>query len=259
MKEIVDAIGTRIQAPYFGYALLAFVALNWQALLMLLMHNAPLPDRITAFEQQTTVWSVLVFPLSIGAVFAVLTPWSRYVFELLSKKPFALRDRLRVHAEHDRIILQNDLEEARTALFGQKERELIERAKRDEEIAGIDDETLKDRLEKEVAALRAERDDLESQVNLKAIAGFDAISGAAIEIIEAAAANGDGTILTPKTFSGRSIQAGKSVFGKEDSKTYARYASALEELEVEGYVKALGTKREIFELTHKGWQFAESR
>jgi hypothetical protein len=259
MKEIVDAIGTRIQAPYFGYAVLAFIALNWRALFMLLMHNAPVPDRIAAFEQGTTLWSVLLFPLLIGAFFAVLTPWSRFIFESISQKPLALRDRLRIHAEHERTVLQSELEKARTELFGQKEKELIARAKRDEEIAAIDDGELKQRLEKEVAALRTERDELKSQVGTATVsaASPDKLSGAAVEMVKAAASMESGDILTPKTLSGRSIQAGNETFGQEDAKSYARYASALEELEQQGYIKAVGNKREIFELTHKGWSFAE--
>ncbi|WP_418512143.1 hypothetical protein [Corallibacter sp.] len=260
MKDLFDAITTRIQAPYFGYSLLAFVVLNWRALFLLIMLDATAHERISIFEQETSVWSVVVLPLLVGAILAIFTPWSRYIFEYLSQKPFALRDRIHLHADHQRTIQQTKLEQARSELFGQKEQELIERAKRDEEIAGIDDEDVKARLTNELATLRAERDKLASQMNsMGATLNADVLSGEAVKIIEAAAATKSGTILTSKSLSGRSIKAGNSVFGDKDAKSYALYESALEDLETMGYVKPQGPKREIFGLTHKGWRFAENR
>ena len=259
MKEFLDAVTTRIQAPYFGYSILAFLVLNWRAIFLLLMLDAPANERIAAFEQETSYWTALVFPLLAGAILAILTPWSRYVFEHLSQKPFAMRDRLQLNADHQRTILQTQLEQARSELFGQKEEELIERARRDEEIATIEDEEVKKRLVIELAALRAERDELSSQVKSKGgSVNPDVLSKESISLIKAAAKNKTGTILAPNTFSGKSINAGDSVFGDQDAKSYALYESALEELEVQGYVKPKGSKREVFELTNKGWNYAES-
>jgi len=260
MKELFDAVTTRIQAPYFGYSLLAFVGLNWRGLFLLVMLDASAEERISAFEQETTIGSVVFFPLLIGTLLAVLTPWSRYIFEYLSQKPFALRDQLQLNADHQRTIQQTKLEQARSELFGQKEQELIERAKRDEEIAAIDDEDVKIRLSKELATLRAERDRLTSQMkSMGSSVNPDILSSEAVKIIEAAAKTSGGTVLVQQSLSGRSIKAGDSIFGDKDAKSFALYESALEDLEVQGYVKQRGPKREIFELTNKGWRFAESR
>ena len=68
MKDLFDAITTRIQAPYFGYSLLAFVVLNWRALFLLIMLDATAHERISIFEQETSVWSVVVLPLLVGAI-----------------------------------------------------------------------------------------------------------------------------------------------------------------------------------------------
>lgn len=259
MRELLDAVTTRIQAPYFGYSILAFLVLNWRAIFLLFMLDAPANERIAIFEQETSFWTVVIFPLLAGAILAILTPWSRYIFEHLSQKPFSLRDRLQLNADHQRTILQTELEQARSELFGQKEEELIDRAKRDEEIASIEDEEVKKRLVSELAALRAERDKLSSQVSsTRASADLDVLSKESVSLIKAAAKNKRGTILTPKTLSGRSINAGDSVFGDQDAKSYALYESALENLEVQGYVKPKGSKREMFELTNKGWNIAES-
>lgn len=259
MREFIDAVTTRIQAPYFGYSLVALLVLNWRAIFLLFMLDAPANERIAIFEQETSFWTIVALPLLAGAVFAILTPWSRYVFEHLSQKPFSLRDRLQINADHQRTILQTELEEARSELFGQKEEELIDRARRDDEIANIEDEEVKQRLVSELAALRAERDKLSSLVSsTRASADPNVLSKESVSLIKAAANNKRGTIMTPRTLNGRSINAGDSVFGDRDAKSYALYESALEELEVQGYVKPKGSKREIFELTHKGWQIAES-
>jgi hypothetical protein len=187
-----------------------------------------------------------------------LTPWSRYIFEYLSQKPFALRDQLLLNADHQRTIMQATLEQARSKLFTQKEQELIDRARRDEEIANINEEDVKERLTNELTALRAERDSLTSQFNSsRVLAKADVLSGAAVDLIKAAAKSKGGTILIPNTLGGRSIQAGGSTFGDADAKSYALYQSALDSLEEQGYVKARGYKREIFELTHKGWSFMD--
>ena len=34
MNDIFDAISARIKAPYFGYALLAFIGLNWRGIFL---------------------------------------------------------------------------------------------------------------------------------------------------------------------------------------------------------------------------------
>ena len=258
MKEFLDAVTTRIQAPYFGYSILAFLVLNWRAIFLLFMLDAPADQRVLMFDQETSFWTVVFFPLLIGAVLAILTPWSRYIFEHLSQKPFALRDSLQLNADHQRTILQTELEQARSELFGQKEEELIERARRDEEIASIENEEVKKRLVRELETLRAERDRLSSQVNSKSAGNVDVLSKESIRLIKAAAKNEKGTILVPKTLGNRSIDAGDATFGDQDAKSYALYESALEELEVQGYVKPRGSKREVFELTHKGWSIAES-
>jgi len=260
MREIIDAVSNRIQAPYFGYSLIAFVILNWRGIFLLLVLDASAQERISAFEQETSFWSAVFLPLLAGAILAVLTPWSRYVFEFISQKPLALRDRLQLNAEHQRTILQTRLEQARSELFGQKEQELIERAKRDEEVASIDDEAVKKRLLGELETLRKERDRLASEAkSMRSSASADVLSSESVELLEAAGKSNNGTILVSKTLSGKSIKAGNSVFGSEDAKSYARYESALDTLEVQGYVKSRGSKREIFELTHKGWSLVEAR
>jgi hypothetical protein len=77
-------------------------------------------------------------------------------------------------------------------------------------------------------------------------------------LITAAAADKQGTIMVPKTLGEQSIQAGNRSFGKKSKRDYAAYKSALNELLQNGYVAAVGHEGSIYELTHEGWQLADS-
>lgn len=258
MKEVLDAVTTRIQAPYFGYSLLACLGLNWKAFFLLAFMDSSAQERIVAFEQETSILSVVAFPLLFGAIFAIITPWSRYVFELLSQKPFMLREQLQLDAEHRRTIQETRLEKARSELFSQHERELINRAKRDEEIANIDNDDVRESLLAKLNSLRSERDHLAHEITaIKSNNRVPSLSDTAFHLLRMASEEGKGMIVSPKTIGGRSIRVGRNQLGSEDAKSYAMYEAALEELERNGYVKPRGEKREIFEVTHKGWGLLE--
>ncbi len=259
MKDFVDAISSRISSPYFGYALLSFIAINWQELFLLFLSGSEPRVRITEFEESTSFPSLVLYPLLVGAALAILTPWSRWVFDVISREPTRLRNELRLVSEHNLTIRQAELEEARAKLSGQRERELIDRARRDEEVAAIEDNEVKEQLASDIEKLRVERDQLKNQIAIgRSTATLDSLGRAAVELMEAAAKTKDGSILAPKTMGRRRVQVAQETFGGQSPREFAKYEAALEELEKQGYVKPAGSKREIFELTNKGWKFVES-
>lgn len=83
------------------------------------------------------------------------------------------------------------------------------------------------------------------------------ISKNAYELIKAAASDENGTIMKPKAMGLNSIQAGSQQFGGSGKREYAMYEEALNELLDKNYVKGLGIKDEVFELTHAGWELAD--
>jgi len=242
MNDVVDAINTRIRSPYFGYAFLAFVALNWRGFFLLLVSTGSPAERLQLFDAETSAWSLFVLPLVVGALVAASTHWLKYLFLIVAKKPLELIQNSNLEAEHKKVIRQAELEQVRTDLAAKRERELIDRAKRDESIAEISDVSKKRELEEEINKIRFERD-----VKL---------SEKARELLLSAASEDQGIILTPKTFGDQSIQAGKKSFGNNSKRDYAAYEAALNELVASGYVQAVGHKGEIYELTHEGWQLA---
>lgn len=164
MNDIFDAISARLKAPYFGYALLAFIGLNWRGIFLLSVTMGTPQERLSAFDAQTSEWSLVVLPLIFGAVITLASPWVRLAFSFLSKRPFEHIDDLHLDAEHRKTIRKTQLERSRAELFASKESELIGRAKRDEEILEIENEQLKEKLIQEIEALRLQRDRMSSDV-----------------------------------------------------------------------------------------------
>ncbi len=84
------------------------------------------------------------------------------------------------------------------------------------------------------------------------------LSEPAKEILKAAASDKNGTIHRRHTFSNKSIQAGSKSFGNASRRECAAYDSALSVLTASGYVKFVGSTGTVFELTHEGWELADT-
>lgn len=200
--------------------------------------------RLEAFDSVTSFWSLVVFPLFAGAIVAASTHWLKYFFLLVAEKPLELIENSTLEAEHKKVIRRSELEQVRAELTAKREEELIERAKRDESIAQISDEAKKKELEEEIGKIRRERD--------------IRLSESAKELLKAAASDINGTISKLQTLGEQSIQAGSKAFGKGSKREYAAYDSALSELIASGFVKSVGHRGEMFELTHEGWELADA-
>ena len=165
MKEVIEAISARIKAPYFGYAVLAFAALNWKGIFLLIASTAiPPVARVSLFDAETSVWSLVVLPLIVGAFVALISPWVAFAFQVLSKKPALLIEIQKLEAAHHVVIKQTELESARSKLISERENELIERAKRDDELSAIQNESKREELKKQLISLRKDRDILSNEL-----------------------------------------------------------------------------------------------
>lgn len=255
VKEVVDAVNHRIKSPYFGYSVLAFLALNWRALFLLFVTEGNPQERLAAFDSATSGFTLIALPLLVGAIVAASTPWVRYLFDLIARRPTGLIDNLHLEAEHRRTIRHTELERSRSNLFATREEELIERAKRDEKVLEIEDQNVKEKLESQIEQLRQERDRLSEQSRNEF--SPSQLSSAESEILKAAAKAGDGSILRNIHLGGREIQIGLSHFGKNSQREFSKYDSALMSLLSKGLLKKVGVNDSSFELTHEGWQVAD--
>lgn len=74
-----------------------------------------------------------------------------------------------------------------------------------------------------------------------------------------AAAAGDGRIMHVKYMDGEEIQTGgKTMIPDRDSRTIARWVGGLEDLRRRRYIRDLGHKGEIFEVTREGYEAADA-
>lgn len=164
MKEIIDAINNRINTPYFGYSIIAFLALNWRGFFYLFVAEGTADERLFLFDSHTSILSLIIYPLLIGFVVAVTFHWIRYIFAIIERKPRQLIEILNLEAENKKTIEQSKLEQSRTELFALKEKELIDRAKRDNEVANIEDNA---KLINELKQVRDEREKMSDDVKAK--------------------------------------------------------------------------------------------
>lgn len=156
MKEILEAFGTRIRSPFFGYFSLSFFSLNWKAILILTMSNKSVNDRINEFEQMTSVGSLLWYPIALAILISITYPWVQYVFLLLASKPTNLKNILQSKSEHILLSKKKEFEQERLQLLSIQEEAVINQVKRDKIVEEIEDEDIKDNVKKKLESLREE-------------------------------------------------------------------------------------------------------
>lgn len=158
MKELIEAFHARIKSPVFGYFVFAWLLINWKAIFYLFFDSGTVKERIQIFENLTDYYTSFLYPLSTGVAAAVIAPWINYLFLRICSKPTDLRNTIQAESEHRLLLKKQELEETRSKVLATKERDLIERAKRDEEIQSISDEATKEELQKQIDKLRHEID-----------------------------------------------------------------------------------------------------
>lgn len=160
IKEIIETMSTRIRSPLFGYYFFLLLAINWKAIFYIFAADVSVKERIIYFETDTDLSSLILIPILFASIGIVAYPWINYFFLNLCKKPTELRNNIQAQSEHALLLKKQELEELRSELLSGKERELIERAKRDQELGEIEDSDIKEKIQSEIEQLRNERDSL---------------------------------------------------------------------------------------------------
>ncbi len=163
MNDFLDALKARLNSPLFGYFGLAFLAFNWKGIFFLFAQKGDVVPRIQFFEQNTSVHSMFTWPILFSLCFSLIYPWLLLVVAALTAKPNELKDLIQVKTEHELLMHRKKLEEVRSNLLENTERELIERAKRDQELDALQNDELKNKLRLELEQLRFERDALREE------------------------------------------------------------------------------------------------
>lgn len=255
MGDVLDAVSARIKAPYFGYAVLAFIALNWRAIFMLAMTDGSPDVRLAAFDDNTNFMRMIVWPLVSGAIAAAVAPWIRFAFDWISYKPISWGELLQLKAEDQKTKEKTKLERSRAELFSQQEEELIARAKRDQQVSGLDDELAQRKVQEELKKIRDARNITPPSTTAKE--KEEPLSKAAITLLKAAAEDGGGKMNPGRKPDGTNfVVSGKVYFGLENARELSRYQTALSELEEKKYISR-NFVGESYLITEKGWRAFE--
>jgi len=160
MNDLLEALKTRLSSPIWGYFSLALFAFNWEAFFYLTVQDGDVLGRIKFFQDHTTIHSLVSWPLAFSFAIASLHPWVLFVLAWITVKPIELKDIVQANSEHRLLLRKKHLEDARSSLLASTEFELIERAKRDQELDKLQSDDLKEKLKVELEKLRTERDSL---------------------------------------------------------------------------------------------------
>ena len=163
MQDIIEAIKARLNSPLLGYFLLSILAWNLSAFFYLLVQDNEVLGRIQYFQSHTSIYSLVTWPLTTSFLLALIYPWVIFVIAFLTSKPNELKETIQANFEHKLLIERKKLEEARARLLASAESELIERAKRDQELDELQSDELKSKLRVELEQLRAERDSFKNK------------------------------------------------------------------------------------------------
>jgi hypothetical protein len=257
VKEVVEAVNNRLNTPYFGYAIWAFLALNWRGFFYLVLSKGKPEEKLALFDSHTDLNSLLVYPLAIGVIVAATAHWLKYLFAIIEKKPKELFEELQLEAEHNKTIKQTQLEQSRSELFAIKENELIDRAKRDEAVADIEDSETKEKLVNQLNSIRNERDKLSQELEKKKEEAKYQLSKEAEEIVRLASKDKKGRINITSTLRGKTIVVGNKSFSSDDKRTFVKYESGIDQLSTQGLIKQISTSGS-HELTLQGWEMADA-
>lgn len=261
MKDILEAFSSRMKSPYYGYLVLAFFALNWRGIFLLIATEGKPAIRLAAFDSVTSIGTLLIYPILVGFLVASTSHWVVYFFAIISRLPIQKMDVMALDEEHSKLIRQHDLEKKRDEIFAQRENEIIERAKRDAEVSKIDDEDIKNKVSSELQGLRTQKDI--QNVNPKILADGkmifpERLTSEEKSIIKSASKHQMGIVIKSKNISKPYVQAGDVKFGIESRRDYVVYSAAVDDLYSKGYLIDVDGAGQAFELSRDGWALSEN-
>lgn len=241
MKDIIDEINSRINSPLFGYFTLSLIAINWDPIFYLVVDSGSASERIKYFHHGTNEFSLFVYPFLIASAYSIGYPWLQYLFALIVTKPTELNSSIKAESEHRLLIKKQELEEVRSEILRNAEKELIERAKRDVELSEIDDKNVREKLQAELDQLRKERDEMGSEKAQGQDIKQPLLSKEQEEIIQLITSNG-GFMKEVDIIKNSSYDKVKTEYYLEDMEDKKYVSRDYKSAPISGYVYSLTTK-----------------
>ncbi len=156
IKEVLDALNTRIRSPIIGSFVIAFVIVNWRSLFYLTFADQLTEEKFIYFDEHTDLRSLILFPAAIGFFMAIVSPWIVLAGAHLAEIPVRKRKFLQIKSSHQILIEKESFENTRRQIKATREEALIDEAIRDQEINKIEDTEIREELEKKIDESRQE-------------------------------------------------------------------------------------------------------
>ncbi|MEJ2001823.1 MAG: hypothetical protein P8X77_10585 [Maritimibacter sp.] len=249
LKEIMDAMGSRLRSPFFGSIAVVFVISNWKPLFYLVFSSEPVSVRLRFFDLNTDEISLYLLPFGLGMLIAVIAPWLKYAGAIIAAQPTrrlrALHDEEAIERKIADLGRQARLEEAQAAEENAKERRLIEAAKRDREVEDLGD----DELEKEIAASREDRDSLRSGSDISQV------SERTMAILVSIAASPQGFVVAYEHNNAFKVNLGGRETSVQGRRDYLKLLNDLKQLTENGLLEKEDS--DTWKMTQAGYEAVE--
>lgn len=247
MKDLLDAINTRVKEPYWGFFLLSFLAFNWRGLFLLFFATGTAQERIVLFDSQTNFWGLLFLPIVTSVVILLTTPWLKVIFGYATRSAYERINSQELKRENKYLSEKNLLEKERAVEFANKENELIDQAKRDVDIDQIADEETRNKLKMEIDKLRHERNQLVHPIENK---NLQELSDYELDLLYRLNTSQDHCV-QKKKINGHDFLVinNANIHERNNSPLYYRTMDAITSLTRKGLLKDLNSEGKLFEMT----------
>ena len=154
MKEFFEAIGQRIRSPFWGYVALAFLAVNWKSIYIIVFADEDPYHKFKFFDANTSIYTLYVVPLSLGLGATLLAPYIANWASWWASKPVNSRRIRDVDAAHKVLQVKNKFTVEREREKALIEQSLIDKAIRDEQVSRIENDEIKETLDDALTEFR---------------------------------------------------------------------------------------------------------
>lgn len=255
LTDAFSAMAERIRSPIIGSIAIAFVAFNWKPIFFLAFSSTPILLKFSYFDLMTSLNSLFVYPIIIGTVVALISPFvSLFGFFCASWPITKLRLR-QTKLAHDVLEEKAKFTIAREQAGVDLKRVLLSRAEADQAIKDAPlDKDVRDELEDRVEKSQKTIVDLTNiNSSLRGPRG-----GELMDLLRLIAEGNDGTIIRFQNLVGTSFKVGNQIIPHNASRrAIIRLEVDLRELEALGLIRDRGSKRELFELTDDAYKLLE--
>lgn len=160
MNDLIEALKNRVSSPIFGYFGLAVLVINWRGFFFLFAQESDALGRIKFFDSNTSFISLAIEPALISLALAIIYPWLNYIVAWITAKPAELKDLVQATSEQKMLKKRRSIANEYSNILADSEKEIIARAKRDQELDSLQDQESRVRAKSDLDILRKKYDAL---------------------------------------------------------------------------------------------------